>query len=165
MISTIGSMTQDEIMQQIIEFGYEKMKDKNAYPFVAFIVKDGVIISRGYNSKVNLYGDKTTHGEMEAMTKANKALMKKDLVILGKGYQLYSSCEPCLACFDSALWANIDTFVFSVDHHDFPDYFHDHPYNIEDYERDNPGEIVVKRGILRDEGIKLFQEAKQKYGW
>lgn len=158
-------MTQDEIMRQLIDFAYEKMEKKNAYPFAAFIVKDGVIISKGYNSKVNLYGDKTTHGEMEAMSKANKALQQKRFVTLGKDYELYSTCEPCLACFDSALWSDIRTFTFGIDHHDFPEYFHDHPYTIEDYERDNPGEIKVMRGVIHDEIVELFQKAKQKYGW
>lgn len=156
---------EDKIMQTLIEYAYEKMSKNNAYPFAAFIVKDGVIISRGYNSRINDFGDKTTHGEMEAMTKANRALLQKRLVILGKDYELYSTCEPCLACFDSALWADIRKFVFSVDHHDFPHFFHDHPYNIETYEKDNPGEIQVVRKVLNNEGIKLFHLAKQKYGW
>jgi tRNA(Arg) A34 adenosine deaminase TadA len=158
-------MEETEIMKQLIAYAHEKMDKNNAYPFASFIVKEGVIISRGYNSKINLFGDKTTHGEMEALSKANKSLLQKHLVILGKGYELYSTCEPCLACFDSALWADIAKFVFSVDHRDFPDYFHDHPYNIEDYEKDNPGAIKVVRRVLHEEGIELFKQAKLKYGW
>jgi len=152
-------------MGQLIAYAMDKMDNHGAYPFAAFVVKDGVVISRAYNSKINLYGDKTTHGEMEALTKANRALLQKHLVILGPGYELYSTCEPCLACFDSALWADIRKFVFSVDHHDFPDYFHDHPYSIEDYETDNPGEISVVRQVHHEDGLGLFRDAKQKYGW
>lgn len=158
-------MLEEEIMKQLIEYAHLKVEKNNAYPFCAFIVKNGVVISRGYNSKVNLFGDKTTHGEMEALSKANKSLKQKSLVVLGEGYELYSTCETCLACFDTALWADIRKFIFSVDHTDFPEYFHDHPYNIENYEQDNPGEITVIRKVLHKEGLNLFKTAKKKYGW
>jgi guanine deaminase len=158
-------MTQTEIMSELIKYAYEKMDKNNAYPFCAFIVKNGVIVSKGYNSRVNDYGDKTMHGEMEALSKANKALVSKHLVVLDKGYELYSTCEPCLACFDSALWADVKRFVFAVDHSDFPEYFHDHDYNIEDYEKENPNEISVDRKVLHKEGLELFKKAKEKYGW
>ena len=158
-------MSEVEIMKELLAFARKKMEKDNVYPFCAFVVKNGVIISKGYNKNVNLYGDKTTHGEMEALSKANMALMQKRLVILGKDYELYSTCEPCLACFDTALWADIGKFVFSVDHIDFPNYFHDHPYNIEDYQKDNPNEIVVVDKVLHEEGVLLFTDAKAKYGW
>ncbi len=155
---------EEQIMEELIHYGYEKMEKNNAYPFCAFVVKNGIIISRGYNSKVNLFGDKTTHGEMEAFSKACKALQLKDL-IFGKEYELYTTCEPCLACFDTALWHRIGKIVFSVDHHDFPEYFHDHPYSVDDFEKQNPNFITIKRGILHDQGVSLFKKAKVKYGW
>lgn len=158
-------MTDEQIMKQLLAYAREKMEKNNAYPFAAFVVRNGVIVSRGYNRKVNLYGDKTSHGEMEAMSAANRSLEHKQYVVLPEGYELFSTCEPCLACFDSALWANIKKFVFSVDHHDFPDYFHDHPYNIANYEQDNPGEIKVVKKVLHEQGRKLFKEAQQKYSW
>lgn len=158
-------MTDDEIMTQLLAYARKKMENNNAYPFASFVVKNGEIVSRAYNKRINLYGDKTTHGEMEAISEVNRSLKQKKLVVLDEGYTLYSSCEPCLACFDAALWANIKTFVFSVDHHDFPDYFHDHPYSIENYEKDNPGDISVTRHVLHEEGLKIFADAKKKYGW
>ncbi len=152
------------IMQQLIAYAYEKMEKNNAYPFCAFVVENGVVISRGYNSKVNEYGDKTTHGEMEAFSKACRVLQIKDL-IFGKEFELYTTCEPCLACFDTALWHRIGGITFAVDHTDFPEYFHDHPYTIDDFEKQNPGFMTIKRGLLRSEGIALFKKAKVKYGW
>ena len=158
-------MSKEEIMKELITYARDKMDNKNAYPFAAFVVKKGVIISRGYNWRINEIGDKTSHSEMDALTKANKALLQKHLVILGTDYELYCTCEPCLACFDSALWADIRTFVYSVDHNDFPDYFHDHPYQIDDYERDNPGLLNVTKKVMHEEGLTLFKKAKAKYGW
>ena len=151
-------------MSDLIKYGHEKMEKNNAYPFCAFIVKNGVIISRGYNKRANLYGDKTTHGEMEAFSQACRSLQLKDL-IFGKEYALFTTCEPCLACFDTSLWHKIGKIVYSVDHHDFPEYFHDHPYTIDDFEKDNPAFITIKKGLSHQDGIQLFNKAKQKYGW
>lgn len=154
---------EEQIVKELIQYAYEKMEKDNAYPFCAFIVKDGVVVSRGYNERVNKYGDKTMHGEMEAMKKACKALNSRTSFL--KGYSIYSTCEPCLACFDSALWAGINKFVYSVSHEDFPQYFNDHPYSLKDYQNDNPNTIKVVRDVLHDEGMKLFNTAKEKYGW
>ncbi len=152
----------EQIIRELIMYSYEKMENNHAYPFCAFIVKDSVIISKGFNDRINSYGDKTTHGEMEAM---KKACIELHSGIILKGYSLYSTCEPCLACFDSALWSQINRFVFSVSHNDFPEYFNDHPYSIKDYQNDNPNEIMVVRDVLHEEGIRLFKTAKDKYGW
>jgi len=157
-------MGDEQIMRELIQYGYEKLEKNNAYPFCAFVVRNGVIVSKGYNSKVNLYGDKTTHGEMEAFAKACKTLQIKNL-LFGKEYELFTTCEPCLACFDTALWHKIGRIVFSVNRHDFPEYFHDHPYSIEEFETQRPDLISIKRNVLHDEGIALFTKAKQKYGW
>lgn len=159
------SMTNDVIMSDLLKYAHTIMDNNDAYPFAAYIVKNGEIISRGYNKKVQLYGDKTTHGEMEAINAAIEVLHPKKIVILDDGYELFSTCEPCLACFDTALWANIRKFVFCVDHHDFPDYFHDHPYTIEQYELEHPQAIEVIRNMHHDDGLTLFDTAKQKYGW
>ena len=153
-------------MQQLIEYSYERMDGKNVYPFCSFIVKDGVIIGKGANYAVNDFGDKTKHGEMVAINNANRALKSRRKILFDEpGYVLYGTCEPCMACFDASLWTGIKEFVFAVDHHDFPEYFNDHPYNLEDYEKEFPGDIVVTRGVLKQEGIKLFNRAKRKYGW
>jgi tRNA(Arg) A34 adenosine deaminase TadA len=152
----------EKIMHSLIQFAHDKMFNHNAYPFCAFIVKDNEIIGKGFNSKVNDYGDKTMHGEMEAM---KDACIKLSNGIYLEDCSLYTTCEPCLACFDACLWSKIKTFVCSVDHSDFPDYFHDHDYTIDDYLKSNPGKITYETHVLHNEGISLFKEAKQKYGW
>lgn len=157
-------MVEELIMKELIQYSLEKLEKNNVYPFCAFVIRNGVVISRGYNDKVNLYGDKTRHGEMEALSIACKTLQINDL-IFGKEYELYTTCEPCLACFDTALWHKIGKIVFSVGKKDFPEYFHDHPYSIDDFEKQNPNFIQIKKNVLHDEGVKLFEKAKQKYGW
>lgn len=150
------------VMQELIEYAYDKMLSSNAYPFCAFVVKDGVVVSRGFNERINLYGDRTTHGEMEAIRKAMKALKTG---IRLEGYQLFTTCEPCLACFDSVLYSGIRRLVYSVDHHDFPDYFNDHPYTVDDFEKNHPNTIEIIKQVNHDDGLNLFKVAKRKYGW
>lgn len=151
-------------MAELIEFAKNKMEKKRVYPFCAFVVKDGVVISRGYNERVILYGDITTHGEMEAIRRAAKVLQRVEPPYL-TGYSLYSTCEPCLACFDTVLWCGINEIVVSVDHYDFPEYFHRHPYMVENFAVDFPGKIKYQTKVLHERGIRLFKEAKKKYGW
>ena len=158
-------MTNDEkIMEELIDYAFAKMEMNNAYPFCAFVVKNGVIVSKGYNSSVNNYGDKTKHGEMEAFSKAVNSLKPKNL-IFGNEFSLFTTCEPCLACFDTALWHKIGKIVYSVDHNNFPEYFHDHPYAIDDFQTENPDFIAVEKDVLKEKGAELFKYAKEKYGW
>ncbi len=158
----LSMKSDEEIMQELVKYAHLKIVKNNAYPFCTFIVKNGVILAKGYNIRVNAYGDKTMHGEMEAMRRATTALANNlDL----SGCTLYSTCEPCLACFESALWTKTKRFVIGITHDDFPEYFHDHPYTIEDYEIDNPGDIEVVRNVCHEQNINLFQLAKEIYGW
>jgi tRNA(Arg) A34 adenosine deaminase TadA len=156
--------TEEKLMDQLISYAYEKMDKNHAYPFCAFVVNNGIVVSKGFNSRVIDYGDITTHGEMEAFSKAAKSLKLKDL-IFGKSYTLYTTCEPCLACFDTALWHRIGKIVYSVDHTGFPEYFHDHPYTIDNFIEENPNFIQIEKNVLKDKGIKLFKKAKEVYGW
>jgi guanine deaminase len=150
-----------EIMQQLIDYSYDRMLNKGVYPFCAFLVKDGVIISKGFNEGLFDYGNKTIHGEMVAIKKACKSLLNLYL----DRCVLFTTCEPCLACFDTALWVHIKHIVYSVDHKDFPEYFNDHPYTIDKYIKENPGSIKISKYILHNEGIQLFKSAKKKHGW
>lgn len=154
----------EPVMRELIAYAKEKM-DNGAYPFAAAITKNGVVIARGYNQRVIMYGDITTHGEMEAISRAVFGQFYGTRNILGQEYALYTTCEPCLACFDTVLWSDIRTIVWSVGNDDFPDYFHDHPYSIADYQKDNPDDVTVSPHVLQKEGKKLFLAAKKKYGW
>lgn len=59
-------MTEEKIMRELVDYAHQKMEKNNAYPFCAFVVKNGVIISRGYNSRVNDYGDKTMRSNLNS---------------------------------------------------------------------------------------------------
>ena len=74
-------MTDEQIMQRLLDYARGKMEKSNAYPFAAMVVKNGVIVSRSYN-RFNVTRDATTHGEMEAMSAVNRSLEHKQYVVL-----------------------------------------------------------------------------------
>jgi guanine deaminase len=153
---------EEKIMTELIEYAYERMLSNNAYPFCAFVVKNSIVISRGFNNVMSSWRDKTNHGEMVAIRKAMRALQQSQM---GTEYELYSTCQPCLACLDTALFLKFGKLVYSVSQQDYPAYFHDHKYSFTDYVKDVNDKVKVVGGVLRDEGLNLFKVAKRKYGW
>ncbi len=155
---------QNMIMKDLIDYAYMRMESNNVYAFCAFIVKDGVVISKGYNDVIKNWGIISNHGEMIAIKKAISVLNSNDNSLL-KGCDLYTTCEPCLACFETSIFAGIRSLTYSVGRMEFPEHFNTHSYTIDDYVKDHPGVMTVRGGVLLSEGIKLFNEAKSKYGW
>jgi tRNA(Arg) A34 adenosine deaminase TadA len=78
-------------------------------PFAAAIVIGGDVVSSEVNG-VGASPDPTAHAEVCAIRSACRALGTTDLT----GAVLYSSCEPCLMCAASAIWAGIGTVVFAA---------------------------------------------------
>lgn len=90
-------------MREAIEEAYKGIRQGEGGPFGSVIVKDGKIVGRGHN-KVLLKKDPTSHGEMEAIRDACKALDTYDL----SGCELYTTAAPCPMCMGAILWAGID---------------------------------------------------------
>jgi tRNA(Arg) A34 adenosine deaminase TadA len=78
-------------------------------PFAAAIVLDGVVVGFEANA-VGAALDPTAHAEVCAIRSACRSLGTADL----SGAVLYSSCEPCLMCAASALWAGIRSVVYAA---------------------------------------------------
>ncbi len=78
-------------------------------PFGVVIVKEGDIVSRGWN-KVLSTNDPTAHAEIVAIRSACQKLGTFNL----SGCVLYSSCEPCPMCLGAIYWARIDHIVFAA---------------------------------------------------
>lgn len=157
-------MGDEKLMEQLLAYADDRMRHQHIYPFCSFVTKNGVIISKGFNNGLNNWGDRTTHGEMVALRKTCQAIKIQGDIDLA-GCSIYSTCEPCLACLDTILWTNIRRIVYCVDHTDFPEYFNDHLYTIDDYTTENPGTIETIKHLKHAEGLSLFKRAKNKYGW
>ena len=94
-------------MKRAIELSIESV-DKGGGPFGCVIAKDEEIVSEGSN-KVTSSNDPTAHGEIVAIREACKKINNFNL----KGYDLYSTCEPCPMCLSAIYWARISKIYYA----------------------------------------------------
>lgn len=81
-----------------------KAKNLGEVPIGAVIVKDGIIVGRGYNL-TETAKDPTAHAEIKAIRQAAKNLGGWRLL----GCEMYVTAEPCAMCAGAIVWARIDT--------------------------------------------------------
>lgn len=82
-------------------------------PFGAVIVREGVIVGRGWN-KVTSSNDPTAHAEVVAI----RAACRKLGTFVLDDCVLYASCEPCPMCLAAAYWARIPEVVYGASQQD-----------------------------------------------
>lgn len=112
-------------------------------PVGAVIVKDGVIISRGYNKIVGKK-DPCGHAEILAIKKAAKKSGSERL----NGAILYATIEPCSMCAGAIILARIKTLVYGAD--DLKTGACGSVHKIINDKRNNH-QVEVVKGILKDE--------------
>jgi guanine deaminase len=95
-------------MERAIELSSTKMQNNEGGPFGAVIVKNGEIISEGWN-KVTSSCDPTAHAEIDAIRKACNKLGDFTL----QGCSIYTSCEPCPMCLSAIYWARLDKIYYA----------------------------------------------------
>lgn len=144
-------------MQEAIRLSVEKMREGKGGPFGAVVVKDGQIISRGWN-EVTTTNDPTAHAEVVAIREACRALQTFRL----DGCELYASCEPCPMCLSAIYWAHIDRLYFAATRQDaagagFDDEFLYREILLPVGERRMP-----TRQLLRDPALVAFAEWKAR---
>lgn len=94
-------MTREEMfMQEAILLSEQGMINNEGGPFGCVIVKDDVIVGRGYN-RVTSTNDPTAHAEVTAIRDACKNLQTFQL----HDCEIYTSCEPCPMCMGAIYWA------------------------------------------------------------
>jgi len=78
-------------------------------PVGAVVVKDGVVIGRGYNQPIGRH-DPSAHAEIVAMRAAAEALGNYRL----PGCELYVTLEPCVMCSGAMLHARLARIIYGA---------------------------------------------------
>ncbi len=87
----------------------EQAFEEGEIPIGAVVVRDNVIIGRGYN-QVERMKDPTAHAEIIAITAAANHLGSKQL----KECDLYVTAEPCVMCSGAILLSKIRNVYFGT---------------------------------------------------
>jgi len=86
-----------------------KALDEGEVPVGAVIIKDGIILGRGYN-RMEALNDATAHAEIVAIGAASSSLSTWRL----NECTIYITLEPCLMCLGALLQCRIDTIVYGA---------------------------------------------------
>ncbi len=100
-------------MRQAARLAQRGVATNQGGPFGAVIVRDGVVVSRGFNRVIGT-NDPTAHAEVVAI---RQACRKLGTFVLS-GCEIYASCEPCPMCLAAIHWARMDRVWFACDRHD-----------------------------------------------
>lgn len=135
-----------------------KAKQKDEVPVGAVIVKDDVVIARGYNLRESSF-DPTSHAEINAIRKACKKMKSWRL----EGATIYVTVEPCSMCAGAILWTRIKRVVYGTK--DLKGGALGTTYNL--YEIKNLNHYPeITSGVLKDECSSLisdfFKEKRQQ---
>jgi guanine deaminase len=101
-------MTEQTFMQRAVALSLEKMRANSGGPFGAVIVRNGTIISEGWN-EVTSHNDPTAHSEIVAIRRACTVLGTFNL----PDCDIYTSCEPCPMCLGAIYWARLQRVYFA----------------------------------------------------
>ncbi len=101
-------MTENEYMQAALELARQAAQ-AGEVPVGAVVVKDGVIIGRGFNTPISQH-DPSAHAEIQAMRDAAKNLGNYRLV----DCTLYVTLEPCAMCAGAMQHARISRLVYGA---------------------------------------------------
>jgi tRNA(adenine34) deaminase len=85
----------------------KKAADRGEVPIGAVVIRDGVILGRGFNFRESRR-DPVAHAEIIAIRRA----ARKDVSWRLSGATIYVTLEPCMMCMGAILLARIDRVVF-----------------------------------------------------
>ncbi|WP_299495028.1 tRNA adenosine(34) deaminase TadA [uncultured Shewanella sp.] len=105
----MSQLTEDQyFMQMAIEMA-KKAEQQGEVPVGAVLVKDGQVISSGFNLNISLH-DPSAHAEMECLRQAGKRLENYRLL----GTTLYVTLEPCAMCAGAMVHSRVSRLVFGA---------------------------------------------------
>ena len=150
-------MNQKDFMKRAIELSREHMNQNHGGPFGAVIVKDGKIISEGWNQVVST-NDPTAHAEVQAIRKASQTLKNFDL----SGAEIYTSCEPCPMCLSAIYWARIEKIYYANTRQDAAEIDFDDDFIYQEVPKPITQRKIPMSQLLHDEAVEVFEEWQKK---
>lgn len=152
-------MRKDDIdfMKIAIQLARKGMHSNSGGPFGAIVVKDGNIISEGFNC-VTSKNDPTAHAEIIAIRKACEKLNDFQL----HGCTLYTSCEPCPMCLGAIYWARPDRVVYACNREDAANINFDDQFIYDELGKKITNRKIVFNQLLRDDALATFNEWSAK---
>ena len=141
----------NQFMNRAIELSVKSVNNGTG-PFGAVIVKDNKIISEGFN-KVTSSNDPTCHAEISAIREACKSINKFSL----KGYELYTTCEPCPMCLSAIYWARIDKIYYANTREDAQKIDFDDSLIYSELKKNTNERKIPMIQMMRKEALKAFE--------
>lgn len=125
---------------------------KGDAPYGAVIVKDGEVVAVGHNT-VRRDSDPSAHAEINVIRNLTATIQNPSL----DGCIIYTTGEPCPMCATACVWTSISEIVYGASIEDLIS-VNQSQINIscEEIIAKSFRKIKVKRGVLREECIKLF---------
>lgn len=144
-------------MREAIRLSIKMMRRGNGGPFGAVVVRNGKVISRGWN-KVTSVNDPTAHAEIVAIREACKRLKTFKL----DDCDLYTSCEPCPMCLSAIYWARLQNVFYANTRKDAARINFDDDFIYREVALPLSKRKLKLKQLLRDEALVAFKEWAQK---
>jgi len=153
-------MTREEkFMNEAVLLSERGVKDNDGGPFGCVIVREDMIIGRGYN-KVTSTNDPTAHAEIIAIRNACNHLGTFNL----DGCEIYTSCEPCPMCLGAIYWARPKIIYYANTREDAADIGFDDSMIYREINKDVKNRKIPAVHIQNAEAKKIFLEWEDKKG-
>lgn len=150
-------MPKSQFMKRAIELSSEHMQAGQGGPFGAVIVKDGKIISEGWNQVLSL-NDPTAHAEIQAIRKASQNLGCFDL----SGAEIYTSCEPCPMCLAAIYWARLDRIYYANTRKDAAAIEFDDDFIYQEVPKPIENRKIEMKQLMQKEALEVFKNWQKK---
>lgn len=141
----------EDFMVEAIRLSIEKMQAHEGGPFGAVVVRDGEIVSRGWN-QVTSTNDPSAHAEIVAI---RQACQKLATFWLGD-CELYVNCEPCPMCLAAIYWAGIKKVYYAAGQKDAAKAGFGDGYIAREIVRPAAERNLIVEQGMRDEALEAF---------
>ncbi len=147
----------EKFMRRAVELAQQGIDANAGGPFGAVIVKNGEIVGEGFN-QVTSTNDPTAHAEVIAIRNACQKLNSFQL----EDCVLYTSCEPCPMCLGAIYWARPAKVFYAATREDAAEINFDDQFIYEEIEKNFEHRQMKLVNLMRDEGLKVFQNWTNK---